>query len=110
MELACGEDIAVCMNSDMGGDLSAILAANQESYPLMSCGAVPAGEPSCVPSWPGQFDGMTSRRVDSDGDGVINDIDNCPKVFNPPRPMDGNQQADWDQDRVGDACDEYPLK
>jgi cytosine/adenosine deaminase-related metal-dependent hydrolase len=110
MELACGEDIAVCMNSDMGGDLSAILAANQESYPLMSCGAVPAGEPSCVPSWPGQFDGMTSRGVDSDGDGVINDIDNCPKVFNPPRPMDGNQQADWDQDRVGDACDEYPLK
>lgn len=108
--LACGEDIAVCTNSDVGGDLSAILAANQDSYPLMSCGTIPQGEPLCVPSWPGQFDGLARPGSDDDGDGVTNDIDNCPTVFNPPRPMDGSRQSDWDQDAVGDACDENPLE
>ncbi len=37
--------------------------------------------------------------IDSDGDGIPNDIDNCPTVFNP-------DQADTDQDGRGNACDD----
>jgi hypothetical protein len=36
--------------------------------------------------------------IDTDGDGLPDDIDNCPMVSNP-------LQLDFDQDRMGDACD-----
>lgn len=38
---------------------------------------------------------------DSDGDGVADEVDNCPHVANP-------DQADSDGDGVGDACDSCP--
>eukprot|EP01096_Ripella_sp_DP13-Kostka_P006233 TRINITY_DN2225_c0_g1_i4.p1 TRINITY_DN2225_c0_g1~~TRINITY_DN2225_c0_g1_i4.p1 ORF type:complete len:418 (+),score=151.95 TRINITY_DN2225_c0_g1_i4:67-1254(+) len=38
---------------------------------------------------------------DYDNDGILNFLDNCPNVFNP-------SQADFDQDRVGDACECSP--
>lgn len=110
VDLTCGEDMAVCVDADAGGDLAAILAANQDSYALMSCGDVPEREPTCTPSWPGQFDGEISNGSDDDGDGVANTVDNCPRVFNPPRPMDGGLQPDFDQDAAGDACDDSPLE
>ena len=37
--------------------------------------------------------------LDSDGDGITDDCDNCPDVFNP-------DQADSDNNGIGDACDE----
>jgi hypothetical protein len=40
--------------------------------------------------------------VDSDGDGVLDHLDNCPATFN------ANQQ-DADSDGVGDVCDNCPL-
>ncbi|MFC1609335.1 hypothetical protein ACFL6C_00115 [Myxococcota bacterium] len=40
---------------------------------------------------------------DTDGDGVCNDLDNCPTVAN-------FDQADMDEDGVGDACDEPPAE
>ena len=37
-------------------------------------------------------------RDDRDGDGVCDQADNCPDVFNP-------SQADFDGDGIGDVCD-----
>jgi hypothetical protein len=39
--------------------------------------------------------------TDEDGDGVCDDVDNCPGVYNP-------GQEDADSDGVGDACDNCP--
>ncbi|MFP9099831.1 hypothetical protein ACLI09_12315, partial [Flavobacterium sp. RHBU_24] len=40
--------------------------------------------------------------LDSDGDGITNDVDNCPFTFNP-------LQEDGDHDGVGDICDNCPT-
>ena len=40
---------------------------------------------------------------DQDGDGLTNDMDNCPESANP-------DQLDWDSDQVGDSCDNCPRK
>jgi MYXO-CTERM domain-containing protein len=37
--------------------------------------------------------------IDSDGDGVVDTIDNCPHRANA-------DQADWDRDGIGNVCDE----
>jgi hypothetical protein len=51
---------------------------------------------------PGQFevDNVSLLAVvsDTDGDGVLDDVDNCDTVSNP-------NQADFDHDGIGDACD-----
>ncbi len=39
--------------------------------------------------------------TDTDNDGVTNDVDNCPTVYNP-------GQEDTDADEVGDTCDNCP--
>jgi cytosine/adenosine deaminase-related metal-dependent hydrolase len=108
-ELVCGDEIAVCFGATDERDLQTILAANHDSYDLMSCSAVPADEPTCLPSWPGAYDGIAKMGIDDDGDGIVNIADNCPTIFNPPRPMD-NGQSDWDSDATGDACDNNPLE
>jgi hypothetical protein len=43
-----------------------------------------------------------AQEEDSDGDGVLDSVDNCPTVPNP-------DQADTDGDGIGDACDICPL-
>jgi cytosine/adenosine deaminase-related metal-dependent hydrolase len=106
---SCGNEMAVCLDSHSSG-LQSLIAANQNSYALMACGVVPSSEPTCIPSRPGQFDGRVVIGNDNDGDGITNNIDNCPDVFNPPRPMDGGLQPDFDQDGAGDACDMNPLE
>jgi hypothetical protein len=124
----CGQQKSVCplretwwlavedeyLGFDFGDPLplSLIASENTNSYPLFFCEA-PPDEPTCVPSRPGEYTGELVMEPasggDRDGDGVVDNIDNCQKVFNPVRPMDGGVQMDSDGDGRGDACDKCPL-
>ena len=44
--------------------------------------------------------------IDNDGDGVANDVDNCPFVANAP----ADATVDADGDGIGDACDDQPFR
>ena len=66
-----------------------------EAYPLFEC--VPRYQCQLGNAY---FDGQISED-DRDGDGIQNDADNCPSVFN----LD---QSDIDADGTGDACDACP--
>jgi hypothetical protein len=105
----CGRTKRLCLERETGHTLAGLQAklSDGETYPLFFCGA-PEGEPTCTPSRAGSYDGV-SRAGDRDGDGVGDDADNCPGVFNPPRPLDGATQTDADGDGTGDACDPCPL-
>jgi len=117
----CGTGKQVCAMREIGMSFSALNAANGMSYPLFFCGGEPTDEPSCVPSRNGMgsfpdpevagsnaYSGMLTMS-DADGDGIEAAGDNCPDVFNPIRPLDDGQQADFDEDGTGDACDPCPL-
>jgi imidazolonepropionase-like amidohydrolase len=117
----CGSMKSVCVSRELGGrNLAALTAANNGRYPLFFCGE-PMGEPTCLPArnamgalpnpvvqGSSRYAGMSSA-MDMDGDGVLNATDNCPRVFNPIRPVDGMRQADFDMDMLGDSCDPCPL-
>jgi hypothetical protein len=102
----CGTAKRACVTRDTGTSLSAVQA--DAGYPLFFCG-VPDDEPSCVPSRDEYPDGPTDD--DQDGDGIANDLDNCPSVFNPifdvPFPI-SEDQPDFDMDGLGDLCDPCP--
>lgn len=103
----CGVDKQVCLDVS-GVTLESVLSAADASYPLFFCkDVVPTLEPSCVPYRDTYPNG--SSATDRDGDGVPDEHDNCPTVFNPVRPMDGSTQANVDGDTLGDACDPDPL-
>ncbi|MBP9111986.1 MAG: amidohydrolase family protein, partial [Polyangiaceae bacterium] len=104
----CGTEKKVCAQKDTGATLAQIRTAGEAIYPLFFCrGEVPKSEPSCTP-WREQYpDGITDN--DSDGDGIKNDDDNCPTVFNPVRGMDNGKQGDSDADGIGDVCDKCPT-
>ena len=107
----CGQTRKVCVARDAGDSLTLQQlrdAADSEAYPLFSCDGAPAAEPTCVPSRPSEYTGMSSMD-DPDGDGIETDSDICPNVFNPPRPLGGDVQPDSDGDGVGDACDPCPT-
>uniref|UniRef100_A0A8C5HHI0 Thrombospondin-1-like n=1 Tax=Gouania willdenowi TaxID=441366 RepID=A0A8C5HHI0_GOUWI len=48
-------------------------------------------------------DGLDACAVDIDGDGILNEVDNCIYVYNV-------DQRDTDNDGVGDHCDNCPLE
>lgn len=101
----CGTDKVACVQADTGESLAQTQSAIESSYPLFFCGE-PDNEPTCVPTRPGEYESIGGG--DSDGDGVSDDDDNCPTVFNPVRPIE-QAQGDIDQDGFGDACDTCPL-
>lgn len=106
----CGTAKTVCATAEFEksySDIQAAVQSGKAAYPAIFCG-VPANEPTCIPSRPGEFTGIATAD-DNDGDGVANASDNCPDVFNPTRPIDTAGQEDADGDGVGDACDETPL-
>jgi hypothetical protein len=103
----CGRSKSVCVSSEVSQSFAQLASANRNSYQLFACG-VPENEPTCVPSRPGEFDGTVSED-DPDGDGLVDELDNCPTVFNPPRPVDGDIQGDHDGDGLGDVCDPCPV-
>lgn len=110
----CGESKRVCATADVGATYASLLtAAGATTYSTAICGT-PAGEPTCVPSrtedtaaGSNLYTGVLSAS-DSDGDGILNTVDNCPAIFNPIRPVDGGVQADADSDGDGDLCDPCP--
>lgn len=108
----CGAQKRVCVMREAGislADLTTMAAAAPGTLaiePLFYCGT-PTNEPSCKPSRPGEYSGDITTD-DPDGDGVLAG-DNCPRVFNPVRPMDAGKQPDADMDGVGDVCDPCPL-
>ncbi|WP_428267460.1 thrombospondin type 3 repeat-containing protein [Haliangium sp.] len=106
----CGQGRVVCATREFGtsfADIETEAMTAPAAYPLSFC-PVPADEPTCQPSRPDTFTGERTD-ADRDGDGVGNDVDNCPDVFNPPRPIDGASAPDSDGDGLGDACDPTPL-
>lgn len=109
----CGAAKQVCLQSEIGENLETLQTSVGSIYPLFFCGA-PTNEPSCVPSRPVAVNSSTIYTGaitpgDKDGDGIPDEQDNCPTVFNPVRPMDNGVQADADGDGLGDACDPCPL-
>jgi hypothetical protein len=110
----CGSSKQVCLQSEIGKNLAALeTSVGANIYPAFAC-SQPANEPSCTPTRPTSVAGSTvytgmPGSGDMDGDGVPDASDNCPRVFNPVRPMDNGMQPDVDGDGDGDACDPCPL-
>ena len=91
----------------------AAVQAAANSFAAFFCGP-PPNEPTCVPSRPASVAGSTIytgavSADDGDGDGIPDAADDCPRVFNPIRPVDNGAQADADGDGLGDLCDPCPL-
>ncbi len=103
----CGASKAMCASQEFSGTTYATLQA-MGSYPAFFCGGPPVDEPTCLPSRPGEFDGVITA-TDLDGDGFDNGSDNCPEHFNPIRPIDFGLQVDADGDGIGDPCDGTPF-
>jgi Thrombospondin type 3 repeat len=81
------------------------MANNTECLGTENCGRPSIGAPDgTYPStWVGYvYDPVLDYSNDADGDGIRDDLDNCPFVAN-------KDQSDIDGDGIGDACDNCPT-
>jgi hypothetical protein len=102
----CTQSRRICAQREFNQTFAALTAAVPLAYPAIIC-TPPTDEPTCLPTRPSEYDGIVAG--DMDGDGRVDAMDNCPRTFNPIRPMDNGAQADVDGDGVGDACDPTPV-
>ncbi|MGQ0504553.1 MAG: DUF4215 domain-containing protein [Myxococcaceae bacterium] len=112
----CGAAKSACVASEIGVSLAKLEAQNAGTYGLFFCNQAPANEPVCSPSRVAPWTANGSNTYtgvpaagDSDGDGILDGVDNCAKTFNSIRPLDDGKQADLDGDGIGDVCDLCPL-
>jgi len=107
-----GKRVCVTREGTANGLTLASLNSTFLNYPLFACTDTPPGEPTCTP-FRNEGDGILYNGIpaatDADGDGIDDGVDNCPTIFNPPRPVDGFVQGDDDADGIGDACDRCPI-
>ena len=135
-----GSSKKICTKAS-GGKYTYAETKARAKYGLFFKGT-PANEPTCIPMRPRAVDtsdqfttqyGVNSYEKyknnlsaepevnyytdanDIDGDGIPNELDNCPNMFNPIRPQDNPDQSstayqsDVDGDGIGDICDKYPF-
>ncbi len=112
MRTSFGEDVLANLNGD-DADWSALFDIDSDGDGFTNGeelgdpeGMWSIGDPNPaaeITSHPGQADDTPEppEPVDTDGDGVNDDEDNCPEVDNP-------DQADSNGDGVGDACEHLP--
>lgn len=102
----CGNAHAMCLDVDT--TFASLSNTMRSDYPAWFCDGPPEDEPLCSAwrpdDWPGE-----PVEGDDDGDGITNDVDLCPDIFDPIRPIDDGLQHDLDEDGLGDACDPEPL-
>lgn len=100
----CGVARRICVLRETGSTL----ASYNITAPLAQCDTASPPVRSCTPYRNTNapiYSGIINVD-DVDGDGILNQNDNCPSIFNPGIP--GPQQPDGDQDGIGDACDSTP--
>ncbi len=85
-----GQNASVTLDPDITGTTYVVHtdATNSEGS-LFSPGRLIDGQ---------QFSGCAPLGLDTDGDGIPDDTDNCPNIFN-------TDQADCDENGTGDVCD-----
>lgn len=106
----CTRSKKVCAKLETGVELATLKDKAKPgggAYDLFFCDT-PKNEPSCVPFRKDEYTGVPTDG-DKDGDGLPDGEDNCASHFNPRRPLENNQQPNFDADEFGDTCDVCPL-
>jgi hypothetical protein len=85
-------------NGEVSIELGIPSDAEAKTYSI-SLGATNSPTPVAVESTDLQLTVLINNSDDLDGDGIKNDVDNCPNTANP-------DQADIDGDNIGDVCDD----
>ena len=99
--LTVGDSALITGDSDIAGSLVATETTSAEELHVR--GVLQVFGDFEAPNWEGDFGVMAVVRpeADLDGDGILNDTDNCVAVANP-------EQVDDDLDGQGDLCDPTP--